>query len=272
MGARPPSAPLPGDARRESLPAVDFVLISERGDAAGAHWSQPWCAAVAMAVRRQGAAVSWLCALAPDEPAPRPPDGASLVCVRGRTPPFAKVEARVSDVEMDRCLARTLRPLGRAKVVHAGFGAGGSTTTLWVAERMGASPFAALAAREALCHRQSLQHAGGGACVQFEDAERCARCACAPAAPGLSPLQARAASLLMPLGGRSPFPNALAMQNRLDLVLGSLLVSTSVVAEAAEAAMLTRAGVAPHRACAVGAGDGAGPDPLAVAAMLLATG
>ncbi len=248
---------------------MDVVLVSARSTGPSAHWSRALTAAVATILVGEGLQVRWLCPLAVDEPEPAVPAGARLDVLRARPAPFRAVLARVGDTALDVALARALRPTRRALVAHLGFGAAGSVNTLWLAERMGARPFAVVRAAEVLCHRGTLVDERGAACDRVLDAERCAACCCAASADGLSPQQATLARWLRPLGGWSPFPDRGAFLSRADLVLGSLLLANVVVGAAQDSERLQRAGLVARAIAVVGEVAGV-PAAGAVAAAVLA--
>ncbi len=228
---------------RVSKVPMDVVLVTTRSANTVAHWSRAMAADVAAALVAQGARVTWLCPLGPMEGAPAA-DGILVQPLPGSVPAFRQVLARVEDTAVDVALARVLRPLARPIVVHFGFGAPGSVTTLWLAERMGARGVAVLRAAEALCHRGTLVDATGNECRQCLDAARCAACARAPWPEGLSPAQAVAAVCLRPLAGWSPYPSENAFLSRTDLVLASLLSAIVVVADPVDADLMVAAGIA----------------------------
>ncbi len=222
---------------------MDVVLLNARTAAATPHWSRTQVPAVAAALAATGARVHWLAALTPDEPVPPPIPNVVIQLVRAAVPPFRAVLARVGDTAMDVALAKALRPRPIAIVAHLGFGAVGSATTLWLAERMGAFAFAAVRADEVLCHRGTLVDSANATCTQFLDAERCARCASAAWTHGLSAQESQRAERWRWLGGWSPYPSANAFLSRQDLVIASLQVSTVAVGDAVQAAQLAQAGV-----------------------------
>ena len=155
---------------------MEFVLLSSRSTDSAAHWSRALADAAAVALAASGAPVHWLCPIGRQESEPTPRPGVNLVTIRGRVPSVRRVQARVHDKVMDITLARLLRPLRRALVVHVGFGAPGSVTALWLAERMGAKAVAVVDAAEVLCPRQTLVHASGEGCSDFSDPQRCQQC------------------------------------------------------------------------------------------------
>lgn len=243
---------------------MDVVLITARGTAATPHWSRRVADQVVAQLQRDGARVRWLCALGADETEPAPAEGIEVTPVRGAAVPFRKVLARVEDTALDVALARLLRPLARPVVAHLGFGAPGSVTTLWIAERMGARALAAVCVPEVLCHRGTLVDAGGAPCANALDPARCAECASAAWQNGLSPRQARVARWLRPLGAWSPFPNENGFASRADLVLASLQLATVLVRDAAEGEALRAAGLPPRNLRVVDTGAAAdAPFPVA---------
>jgi hypothetical protein len=260
-----------GAAAYASAGNMDLILISARGEGREPHWSQAIAGAVATATAATGARVRWLCPVALDQPAPAAIDGVDVVLLRGRRPPFRRVIARVNDRAVDIALAHALRPLSRAVVAHIGFGAPGSVTTLWLADRMGANVLSAVRASEVLCHRGTLVDWTGAPCAEFLDPGRCARCACNAWPSGLSPLQARLARWLRPLGDRMPFPNATAFRSRADMVLSSLQIGTVAVATTAERDLLVAAGIGVRGLRVVGPAAESGPDPAALTAAIVAS-
>lgn len=247
---------------------MDVVLVSARTADVHPHWSVGLCRSVAGELAAAGARVQWLCPTAVGEPAPPPVPGVEIAAVEGSVPSFRCVEARVGDTATDQQLARMLRPLRRAHVVHCGLGAAGSATPLWLAERMGARPIAVVTAREVLCARQTLVDCTGARCDRFDDPQRCTECTSAPWSQGLSPLQAKCARALRFLGGHSPFPNRIAMLSRSDLVLGSLMLADVLVADAVEKEQLVVAGVPLRSVQVVGPVGGEHPGARAVAQIL----
>lgn len=242
---------------------MEVVLVSARTGNGSAHWSLPACAAVGARLAADGARVRWLWAANAGATPPDVPNGVELLPVASPLPPFRAVDRRISDALSDQTLARLLRPLRRAAVVHFGLGAVGSATTLWLAERMGARPIAVVSSREALCVRNTLVDSAGASCTVHDDDARCTRCVLSPWDHGLSPLQSRCASALRWLGGHSPFPNRIGVLTRTDLVMGSLVLAEVLVATETERAQLVDAGV-PARSVEV-VGGGAHPDAAAVA-------
>src|SRR5262245_60131563 len=236
---------------------MDVVMISMRGRAGVPHWSRACAGDLAARLLQHGARVQWLCPLDDGEAEPTPAAGVRLEGLRGRVPPFRRVLARIADSRLDVALARALRPLRRAVVVHVGFGAPGSAATLWLADRMGADAIGVVRADEVLCHRGTLVDATGAPCADFTSAARCAQCVCAPwPGRGLSRLQSRWANRLLRLGW-SPFPNENAFLSRTDLLLGSMLVATIVVGDAAQREQLCTAGLPPRNVRAIDGLDGA---------------
>jgi hypothetical protein len=231
---------------------MDILLISARGAGAEPHWSRAVAADTAAALVAAGHRVRWLCAATATEPQPPAPAGVETTLVRGRRPAFRRVQRRFSDWRADVALARLLRPDPADVVLHIGFGAPGSVTTLWLADRMGARVLAVVNARELLCHRGTLIDAQGAECRKFDDAARCAACCAVPTGGGLTATQARLARLLRPLGGLSPFPSRVQFLNRYELALASLqLAAAVVVAEPWERDMLWSAGLPARCACSV---------------------
>jgi len=237
---------------------MDVVMISTRGRDGVPHWSRACAGDLAARLLQHGARVQWLCPLGDGEAEPTPAAGIRLECRRGRMPPFRRVLARIADSRIDVALARALRPLRRAVVVHVGFGAPGSAATLWLADRMGADAIGVVRAEEVVCHRGTLVDASGAPCAEFTSAARCAACVCTPwPGRGLSPAQSRWANRLLRLRGWSPFPNENAFLSRADLVLGSLLVATVVVGDAAQREQLCAAGIPPRNVRTIDGLDGA---------------
>lgn len=247
---------------------MDVVLVSARAAHGSAHWSAASCAFVGGELAARGARVRWIWCANEGASPPAVANGVELVPVVSPLPPFRSVDARIADAEGDQQLARLLRPLRRASVVHFGLGAVGSATTLWLAERMGARPFAVVTAREALCARNTLVDATGAACTVVDDAVRCTDCLSSPWEHGLTHGQARWARALRWLGGHSPFPGRIGVLTRTDLVLGSLLLADVFVATEGERAQLASAGVPPRSLAVVGGSDH--PDASAVARELVA--
>lgn len=155
---------------------MDFVLLSSRGAGSASHWSRALADEAAVALAATGAPVHWLCQLGLDESEPDPRAGVDIVPLRGRVPSLRRVQGRIHDQLTDVTLARLLRPLSRALVVHIGYGAPGSATALWLAERMGARVVAVVQPAEVVCPRQTLVHASGQECTDFSDPRRCQQC------------------------------------------------------------------------------------------------
>ena len=255
---------------------MDFVLLSARGDGPVPHWSRAIADTAAVALAGQGARVYWLCSLGRHEPEPGPRPGVVIEAVVGRVPSFRRVRARTSDPAMDVRLARLLRPLVRAVVAHIGFGAPGSVTTLWLAERMGARAVAVVRAAEVLCHRQTLVHAGGQTCTDFSDPGRCRECIAAPApaqqaGQGLSTAEAWLARRLRPLGGWSPFPGPGQFLARADLTLAGLLSALVLTRSAVERQQLLESGLVDRNVRDTGS-SGATANGEALAQELLGLG
>jgi hypothetical protein len=196
--------------------------------------------------------VRWLCAATAAEPRPAAPAGVETTVVGGRHPPFRRVQKRLHDWRTDVALARLLRPRPADAVLHVGFGAPGSVTTLWLGDRMGARVVAAVRARELLCHRGTLVHADGAECRTFDDAARCTACCAVPGDGALTAMQARLLRLLRPLGGLSPFPSPIQFLTRYELAFASLqLAAAVVVAEPWERELLLAAGLPARCTCVV---------------------
>lgn len=245
---------------------MDVVLVSARAAHGSAHWSASSCARVGGELTAKGARVRWLWCASEGATPPAVPPGVELVPVVSPLPPFRAVDARIADASSDQQLARLLRPLRRSCVVHFGLGAVGSATALWLAERMGARPIAVVAAREALCARNTLVDATGSACTVVDDAARCTQCLSSPWEHGLTKGQAKCARALRWLGGHSPFPSRIGVLTRTDLVLGSLVLAEVLVASESERALLAAAGVPSRSLAVVGGSDH--PDASAVAREL----
>ncbi len=242
---------------------MDVCLLSRSrigADGAGG-WSHALAARSAAVLRDRGCAVRWLWAGALREVPPPAPAGVELLACPGDAPPFRRVEARVLDVAVDVTLNRTLRSRP-ADIVHdIGYGAPGSSNSLWLADRLGARCVATVRAGEVLCHRGSLITGDGVACDESGEPERCRRCCLVPGSGGLSAGAARLGRSLAWLGGRSPFPHAAGFRNRMDHVLGGLGLAAAVLVEhPRDAALLAAAGIKASAlrvgALAAGHGDG----------------
>jgi hypothetical protein len=223
---------------------TDVVVVSNRCRRPARHWSEALALAAVRGLVAAGTRVRWFVATSADTPPPAAPSGVELVAVRGALPPFRRVQAQVEDPALEIALGASLRQRPADVVLHIGFGSPGSVSTLWLAERMGAVGLATVAAREVLCHRQTLIDEHGHDCRTLLDPDRCVECCCTTTREGLSPIQAGCARLLQRLGGWSPLPSTPRFQNRFDLVIGSLQLARVVwVATAAEQELLATAGI-----------------------------
>lgn len=222
---------------------MDVLLVSNRGAPGAEHWARPLAARTASVLVAAGHTVRWLAAVDVDEPPPVQ-EGAEVLAVVGPTPPFRKVQGRVTDTGLDIELTKSLRQRC-SEIVHAvGFGAPGSVASLWLGERMGSRVVATVRAADVLCHRGTLVFADGQECRVWDDVERCLGCCTTPWERGLGPWQSAAARALQWLGGLSPMPSKTEFQNRLELVLGGLGCAQRVfVASEGEAALLGTAGI-----------------------------
>ena len=249
---------------------MDVVLLSSRNAGQGPHWSRAVAGAVADELLARGARVRWLCPLQPGEPPPATAAAIERVALAAAVPPFRSVTARAADTAADVALAHALRARPADVVVHVGFGAPGTVTSLWLGDRMGAHVVAAVRAAEVLCHRGTLVHASGTPCAEFLDPVRCARC-CTTASPaGPSRGEAALAKCFAVLGAWSPFPSPVRFQNRSDLMLASLQLAVSVVTtDAEDVGRLTAAGLPPRALQVAAAPELAG---AIVAAALAAIG
>jgi hypothetical protein len=212
---------------------MHVVLVSSPGASAAPHWSHAASAELGSRLAARGVDVAWLAAVRPAHALAEAPAG--VRCERFELPPARGVgavarESRFAPVEV--ALTRLLRERPVHAVVHVGIGARGTPNVDWLAERLGAVPFAFARAAEVVCHRGDLVDREHTPCADFLDAERCRRC-CAPPA------------------WTWPRPGADDFRNRADLLAGSLLACRTVfVPSAADVAMLTTFGV-PARALAV---------------------
>lgn len=225
---------------------MDVLLVTNRGAPGAEHWARPLAARTASVLAAAGHPVRWLAAVHEDEPPPVQ-EGAEVLAVAGRTPPFRKVQGRLTDTALDVELTKWLRRRP-SQIVHAfGFGAPGSVASLWLGERMGARGVATVRAADVLCHRGTLVFADGETCHVWDDVERCLDCCTTPWERGLAPWQSAAARLLRWLGGLSPMPSRVDFQNRLEIGLGGLGYAQRVlVASEGEAGLLKAAGISPR--------------------------
>lgn len=221
------------------------VLVSSPGPGPGLHWSHAAAAALATCLVERGAAVAWLPVTTAGVVLPPVPEevlrqGPFVVAATGDRP--WRVAAAHQHLPLEVALTRTLRASGAIPVVHLGLGARGSPNVNWLAERLGAEPFAVVRAAEVVCHRGDLVDRDGLACDDFLDAERCRHCC-------------RASRLRR--------PRVDELQNRGDLLAASLLVSSAVFVPATDdVRRLEQFGV-PPRSLVVAA------EPAAIAARLL---
>lgn len=206
-----------------SLCRVRIVLVSSPGGGATPHWSHGYASELGSALLRAGAAVTWFATAFVGQPVPPPPVGIEQRCGEPRSrQPLHRAAADNSDVPLESALARALREQPAAAVVHIGAGARGTPNVAWLAERMGSVPFAVVRAAEVVCHRGDLIEADGSACREPLQPDRCRRC-CS--------------------GSWWQQPRSDELQNRADLLAGSLLAADAVfVAEPADADLLRRFG------------------------------
>lgn len=216
------------------------VIVSAPGATSAPHWSQPLAGDLAAALAAAGAQVRWFAAVAADQPGV---PGADLLVVKHR--PLHRVAAGATHVELEVELVRELRASAADAVVHVGIGARGSVNVPWLADRLGSRAFAIARAAEVVCQRGDLIDEQGLPCARHEEPDRCRQCCAAS-------------------WWRAP--RADDFRSRLDLLVASLQVCSSVfVGSAAEATLLEATGV-PRRALAVMAPFGAS----ALAAHVLA--
>ena len=201
-----------------------IVLVSSPGNGPATHWSHGAAAELGAALLQAGASVSWLARCRTGQRCPPPPLGSAQRCLPPLPPrPLHRAAEDNSDPELEAELARSLRHEPAAAVVHIGAGARGTPNVAWLAERMGSVPFASVRAAEVVCHRGDLIERGGGPCAEPLRTERCRSCC--------STSWWRA-------------PRSDELQNRADLLAGSLLVAAAVfVGSAEEAALLLGFGV-----------------------------
>ncbi|MBL8731321.1 MAG: hypothetical protein JNN13_03010 [Planctomycetes bacterium] len=208
---------------------MPVVVVNAPGATGSPHWSLVAAAALCNGLAARAVPVTWLRVIVGDAsasaPAPAPAlPGVVVLEHRRAAAPLPQVAAANEDTALELTLVRLLRPLGAdAAVVHLGAGAGGSPNVLWLADRLGLRTFAGLRFAELVCARGDLRHRTGTTCSRFDDAEWCRRC-CAS-------------------GWRKPHQSEL--QNRFDLLLGSLLTAERVVVDSsAGEALLRQAGLA----------------------------
>lgn len=218
---------------------MPVVVVNAPGAGVAAHWSLAAAQSICAGLAARGVVVTWLRVLADGAAAPGPAADPGVVVHELRRAPVSlpRVAHANGDTALELVLTRLLRPLGAdSVVVHVGLGAGGSPNVLWLADRLGLGTIACLRGEELVCARGDLRHRSGASCERFDDAERCRRC-CAT-------------------GWHRPHPSEL--QNRFDLLLGSLLVAEQVfVDSAAGAALLLQAGL-PQGVVTVAAADDRG--------------
>ncbi|MEO6596274.1 MAG: hypothetical protein ABIP94_16115 [Planctomycetota bacterium] len=213
------------------LDRVRVVVVSSPGAGSAAHWSHAAALELARVLLLGGARVEWIAAAGPQHDLPVALPGVLLgTTIRHEPAAVHRVTAGCDDLELEVALSRSLRTRPAHAVVHLGVGARGSPNVLWLADRLGSATLAVVRADEVVCQRGNLVDASGSACSRFDDPERCRFC-CGPSSWSL--------------------PRAVEFQNRIDLLVGGLLVVAAVfVADAAEVEPLVAVGV-PRRLLAV---------------------
>ncbi len=208
-------------------------------------------ARLATALVGAGHAVRWLRPVGSNGSVERADDLAETVEVLDvptRMPPFAAVQARVSDPATEREFGRAVRAR-LPDVAHVlALGAGSSALLPWIAERLGVPCLASVDVASLLCHRGTLVDETGAACAAWRDPARCAECCTTPWENGLDPTAARRARSWPWTWSRfaawSPYPKPYDFINRLDVAIGGCQSALlSLVATEAEADRLTAAGV-----------------------------
>ncbi len=219
------------------------MLVSSPGAGTESHWSHARAAVVAECLSARGATVAWVAVARPGQSLPpTSPSVAARTLWAGALLKPHRVAADSQHLPVEVAVTQALREAPARAVVHLGAGARGSPNIAWLAERLGAAPFAVVRAAEVVCHRGDLVDHTGVACEQFLDAQRCRRC-CA--------------------GSWWQRPGADDFRNRGDLLAGSLLVcSTVFTASELDIAPLVAFGL-PRRSLVV-ATD---PDVLAAAIL-----
>ena len=215
------------------------VLVGAPGATATRHWSDAFAGDLAREFIARGANVEWLRFAPADVSA----HGLVQRDVRTSSPaPLHRVAAGTQDSTIESALVASLRANPATAVVHVGVGARGSPNILWLADRMGSTPFAVVRSSEIVCHRGDLIHATGLACATFDDASRCCEC-CAKSK------------------WRRPRPADL--HNRWDLLIAGLYSSAAVfVAEEVDCERLAASGVPRRTLCVT-------QDPRVIGARVL---
>lgn len=235
---------------------MDVALISPRSAGTPPHPAHGFVASLSRALVDEGHAVRWLRPVVAGE-STVDVDGVRVIDAPTRRVPFRSVVHRLSDLPTERALSSAFRD-APPDIAHVhGFGGASSYMVPWLAERLGvpvvvvADPIA-----ESLCHRRTLVDEKGHDCGAWTSPERCAACCRAPGTDdGLGRGQALVASLLRPLGGRSPFPSPVDFHNRLDMVAQGLTSARIVcVADEIAAGAAVRLGVS-RRTLRVGVPD-----------------
>ena len=131
--------------------------------------------------------------------------GHAVRWLRPQAPWAPGVQARLGDAALEIAVTRAMRERLPDQVRILAFGGGTAAQLPWVAERMGQAAVVETTAAAVLCHRGTLLHASGMACAEFDQPERCAACC------GLARR------------------TRVELANRLELVLGCLLVAAQVV-------------------------------------------
>lgn len=202
------------------------VLVGAPGATAARHWSDVFAAELALEFIARGANVEWF-RFAPEDVAV---PGLVQHDVRTSPPaPLHRVAAGTQDSTIESALVASLRAKPATAVVHVGVGARGSPNILWLADRMGSTPFAVAHSSEIVCHRGDLVHATGLACGTFDDAGRCSEC-CAKS--------------------KWRRPRRADLHNRWDLLIAGLYSSAAVfVGEEVDCDRLAASGVPRRTLC-----------------------
>lgn len=195
------------------------VLLTSPGAVAGLHWSFDHGERLHRALVDAGHVVRWLAPVVAGANV-SPATAAEILPVAAA--PLHRVAAAVLHDDLERELARELRTRPADLVVHLGLGARGSANLLWLADRMGSRTIAIVRAAEILCHRGDRIDERGQACAVIDDPDRCRACC----SSGLR---------------RAPRS---AFANRLDLLIGSLQVTTDIfLSSSTDSDLLTQLGL-----------------------------
>lgn len=238
---------------------MDLVLVGGRcRDPQEAAAAVASAAALARGLAERGHRLRWVQPVLAGERPPALPAGVTWLPVESTPPPFRQIEQGLGDVPTETRLSHTIRA-ALPDVVHVlAFGGVNSAATAWIAERLGVPAVVSLRAADLLCASGTLADERDHDCLHWDSPERCLQCCATSFHGGLTPHQQRWARRLRFLGGWSPYPDAVAFQNRLEVLLGGVASADLVlVSDEAQRELLASAGVPYAKLRVVGDPDAA---------------